>query len=36
MLVLQAAVLQILMVCGDQGNLVEKEGEVFALRDSNA
>jgi hypothetical protein len=24
------------MVCGDQGNLVEKEGEVFALRDSNA
>jgi hypothetical protein len=34
MLVLQAAALQILMVCGDQRNLVETEGEFFALRDS--
>ncbi|KAG0540155.1 hypothetical protein BDA96_03G384300 [Sorghum bicolor] len=28
--------LQILMVCGEQGNLVKTEGEVFVLHDSNA
>lgn len=34
MLVLQAAALQILITCSDQDNMIETEGEVFALRDS--
>jgi hypothetical protein len=34
MLVLQAAALQILIMCSDQDNMIETEGEVFALRDS--